>query len=149
MLSINPAVAKLGICQTRFQAGGPRTGIGGSEWSYDLLSEAQQTMLRGLGVFAGSFTLEAAAAVVTGAPVAQSDAFDALAGLVDKSLVVSLAGMGDNRYRLLDAGVRTGEADGWPLWRAGASAVRAHGERVRAGGSNLAYDSHGRLARLV
>ncbi len=72
------------------------------EWSYALLSEAEQALLRTLGVFAGSFTLEAAAAVAT-APVEASDVFDVLAGLVDKSLVVSLAGVGENRYRLLES----------------------------------------------
>src|SRR5262249_10983747 len=60
------------------------------EWSYALLSKAEQAMLRRLGVFAGSFTLEAVAAVAAGAPVESSDVFDVLAGLVDKSLVVSL-----------------------------------------------------------
>ena len=39
------------------------------EWSYALLSEAEQAMLCRLGVFAGSFTLEAVAAVAAGAPV--------------------------------------------------------------------------------
>ena len=73
------------------------------EWSYALLSEAEQAMLRRLGVFAGSFTLEAVAAVAAGAPVEESDVFDVLAGLVDKSLVVSLAGAGENRYRLLES----------------------------------------------
>ena len=73
------------------------------EWSYALLSEAEQAMLRSLGVFAGSFTLEAVAAVATGLPVEASVVFDVLAGLVDKSLVVSLASVGENRYRLLEA----------------------------------------------
>jgi predicted ATPase len=35
-------------------------------WSYDLLSEPEQTVLRRLAVFAGGFTLEAADAVVPG-----------------------------------------------------------------------------------
>jgi predicted ATPase len=73
------------------------------EWSYALLSEAERAMLQRLGVFAGSFTLEAVVAVATGAPVEESDVFDVLAGLVDKSLVVSLAGGGENRYRLLES----------------------------------------------
>jgi predicted ATPase/DNA-binding winged helix-turn-helix (wHTH) protein len=73
------------------------------EWSYALLSEPEQAMLRRLGIFAGSFTLEAVAAVATGVPVEAADIFDLLAGLVDKSLVVSLAGAGDNRYRLLES----------------------------------------------
>ena len=73
------------------------------EWSYALLSEAEQAMLCRLGVFAGSFTLGAVVAVAAAAPVEVTDAFDVLAGLVDKSLVVSLAGAGENRYRLLEA----------------------------------------------
>jgi predicted ATPase len=73
------------------------------EWSYALLSEAEQAMLRRLGVFAGSFTLEAVATVARDAPVEASDVFDVLAGLVEKSLVVSLAGAGENRYRLLES----------------------------------------------
>jgi predicted ATPase/class 3 adenylate cyclase len=73
------------------------------EWSYALLSEAEQAMLRRLGVLAGSFTLEGVAAVATGAPVEASEVFDLLAGLVDKSLVVPFAGVGENRYRLLES----------------------------------------------
>jgi predicted ATPase/class 3 adenylate cyclase len=73
------------------------------EWSYALLSEPEQAMLCRLGVFAGSFTIEAVAAVATGAPVEASDVFDVLAGLVDKSLVVSLPGTGESRYRLLES----------------------------------------------
>jgi tetratricopeptide (TPR) repeat protein len=73
------------------------------EWSYALLSEAEQAMLCKLGIFTGSFTLKAVAAVATGAPVEKSNVFDVIAGLVDKSLVVSLAGAGENRYRLLES----------------------------------------------
>jgi predicted ATPase/DNA-binding winged helix-turn-helix (wHTH) protein len=73
------------------------------EWSYALLSEAEQAMVRRLGVFAGSFALEAVLAVAAGAPVEEPDVFDVLAGLVDKSLVVPLAGAGENRYRLLES----------------------------------------------
>jgi non-specific serine/threonine protein kinase len=73
------------------------------EWSYALLSESEQAMLRRLGIFAGSFTLEAVVAVATGALVEEAEVFDVLAGLVDKSLVVSLVGVGENRYRLLES----------------------------------------------
>jgi predicted ATPase len=73
------------------------------EWSYILLSEAEQAMLRKLGVFAGSFSIEAVAGVAGGTQAEVSDVFDLLAGLVDKSLVVSLAGVGENRHRLFEA----------------------------------------------
>jgi predicted ATPase/DNA-binding SARP family transcriptional activator len=69
------------------------------DWSYDLLDEAERALLRTLAVFAGSFTLEAAEAVHSAAPV-----LDLLARLVDKSLVVvGTEHAGDNvRYSLLE-----------------------------------------------
>jgi len=75
-------------------------------------SEAEQAMLQRLGVFSGSFSLQAVAAVATGAPVEAPDVFEVFAGLVDKSLVVSLAGAGENRYRLARV-----NAGGWRNWR--------------------------------
>jgi predicted ATPase/DNA-binding CsgD family transcriptional regulator len=53
-------------------------------WSYDLLSPEEQTLFRRLGIFAGSFSLEAAETIGEGLGL---DAFDGLASLVDKSLV--------------------------------------------------------------
>jgi predicted ATPase/DNA-binding SARP family transcriptional activator len=60
-------------------------------WSYDLLSEQEQTLFRRLGVFAGGWTLDAAEEVC-GAEL------DTLASLVDKSLVRSEG----ERYSMLD-----------------------------------------------
>ncbi len=74
---------------------------GAIEWSYTLLSEAERAMLCMLGVFASSFSLNAVAAVAARAPLAERDVFDVLAALIEKSLVVSLAG--ENRYRLLES----------------------------------------------
>ena len=59
------------------------------DWSYGLLSEDQQAFFRSLGIFAGGFTVEAAAAVTLGLTTTRIDAIDRLADLVAKSLVVA------------------------------------------------------------
>ena len=109
MLKPNVLLARLHD-QLQVLSGGNRTAVprqqtlrAAIEWSYTLLSEAERAMLRRAGIFAGSFTLEAVAAIATGSTMERSDVFDVLAGLVDKSLVVSLASDGENRYRLLEA----------------------------------------------
>nr|WP_246007330.1 tetratricopeptide repeat protein [Actinomadura pelletieri] len=63
------------------------------EWSWDLLDEAERTLARRLTVFSGGFTL-AAASDVCGV----GDAGELVAGLADKSLVLS----DGTRYRMLD-----------------------------------------------
>jgi predicted ATPase len=57
------------------------------DWSFDLLSESEQVVLGRLSVFAGGFDLAAAEAVAKGADVAEFEVLDAIAALVDKSLV--------------------------------------------------------------
>lgn len=72
------------------------------DWSYDLLSEAEQTLLRRLSVFAG-WNLEMAEQVCADAVIPAEGVLDLLAALIDKSLVALDAEMaGDARYRLLD-----------------------------------------------
>ncbi len=71
------------------------------DWSYDLLSVEEQAVLRRLGVFAGAFTLEAAAEVVAGPPVRDDRVLDLIAALVDHSLLVVDAGR-PAPYRLLE-----------------------------------------------
>ncbi|MFD8534499.1 BTAD domain-containing putative transcriptional regulator [Streptomyces rubrogriseus] len=83
------------------------------DWSWDLLDEAERTLLRELSVFAGGWDLAAAEAVGTG------PAADLLGALVDKSLVVAGPGADGSamRYRLLEtiheyAGERAAETPG-------------------------------------
>jgi predicted ATPase/DNA-binding SARP family transcriptional activator len=72
------------------------------DWSYGLLTEREQSLLRRLAVFAGTFSLEAAEDVCTGDPLEAEDILDGVAALVDKSLVVMEPGDGVARYRLLE-----------------------------------------------
>jgi predicted ATPase len=69
------------------------------DWSWDLLGEAERTLLRRLAVFSGGATLEAAEEVCADADLPGAAVFDLLSSLVDKSLVV-LTDTG--RYRLLE-----------------------------------------------
>lgn len=67
------------------------------DWSYDLLSDTEKTLLRRLSVFAGGWTLPAAEAVC-----GVGETLDFLTALVDKSLVVFEEQNGAARYRLLE-----------------------------------------------
>jgi predicted ATPase/DNA-binding CsgD family transcriptional regulator len=58
------------------------------DWSHDLLTAAEQTLLRRLRVFAGRFTLEDVEGVCTSDDVPAPQALDVLSSLVDKSLVL-------------------------------------------------------------
>ena len=70
------------------------------DWSYELLTALEQTLLRRLAVFSGGWTLEAAEAVGAGGDVTERDVLDLLTRLVEKSLV-EFVGEGE-RYRLLE-----------------------------------------------
>ncbi len=77
-----------------FLTGGPRdlparqqTLRGAIDWSYELLDPAEQTLLRRLAVFRGGGTEAAAAAVGALPTVTPLDTLNALASLVDKSLL--------------------------------------------------------------
>jgi predicted ATPase/DNA-binding CsgD family transcriptional regulator len=72
------------------------------DWSYDLLTGRERTLLARLSVFAGGFSLEAAEAVGSGESIDGDDVLDLLASLVDKSLVLVAEQDGEARYRLLE-----------------------------------------------
>lgn len=67
------------------------------DWSYQLLNETEQRALRGLSVFSGGWTFEAAESVV-----GADEALDGLSGLVNKSLVIVEEQEGRSRYRFLE-----------------------------------------------
>jgi predicted ATPase/DNA-binding SARP family transcriptional activator len=71
------------------------------EWSYALLEPAEQRLFRELSVFIGGSTAAAAAAVCT-PPDDSANAFELLAGLAVKSMVMAEAGVPTARYRLLE-----------------------------------------------
>ncbi len=70
------------------------------DWSYDLLTAAEQILFRRLCVFAGRFTLEDVESVCTSNEVPATGALDVLAALVDKSLVTKEDVRGLACYRL-------------------------------------------------
>ncbi len=72
------------------------------DWSYDMLSENEQTLLGRLAVFVGGFGLEAAEAVCEGDPLESFDILDLLTSLVEKSLVMMEERDGSSRYRMLE-----------------------------------------------
>lgn len=78
------------------------------DWTYTFLSEPEQTLLRRLSVFVGSFALELVEQVCGDAKTENDrnnpPMLDLLAGLVDKSFVVLLPRDGTNpaHYRLLE-----------------------------------------------
>ena len=78
-----------------------RTLRGAMDWSYQLLSEREQILLRRLSVFAGTFSLGAAEAVCAGDGISPEEVLDSITTLVDKSLVILGATDGEARYHLL------------------------------------------------
>jgi predicted ATPase/DNA-binding winged helix-turn-helix (wHTH) protein len=73
------------------------------DWSHRLLAEPDRIVLRRLAVFAGSFSLEAAASVVADPALAEWEVIGRVAELVAKSLVVADAVGVVRRYRLLES----------------------------------------------
>jgi non-specific serine/threonine protein kinase len=73
------------------------------DWSYALLTQAEQSLFDRLAVFAGGWTLDAVEAISSGFGVSREDALDLLGRLVDKSMVLTESDdRGDIRYRMLE-----------------------------------------------
>ncbi len=73
------------------------------DWSYDLLSEAEQRLFRRLSVFVGGCTLEGAEAVCDTKSDLDLDLLDGMASMVDKSLVQRVEqAKGELRFVMLE-----------------------------------------------
>ena len=89
-------------------AGGPRLDDrhrsvrSALDWSFGLLDDREQIVLRRASVFAAPFTSAAATTVTGQAPLLPGEVAGALARLVDHSLLVVAAGPGGTRYRMLE-----------------------------------------------
>ena len=70
------------------------------DWSWELLTDAERTVLRRLSVFAGGASLEAAERVCAADAVEAWEVLELLTALTEKSLVVA-DGEGAPRYRML------------------------------------------------
>ncbi len=73
------------------------------DWSWELLTAAEQAVLRRLAVHSDGCTLEAAEAVCAGADVKPGEVLDLLTRLVDRSLVLVAHEADGTRYRLLES----------------------------------------------
>ena len=104
--AFSPAIIAAGL-QGRLELlpAGPRTAPArhatlqaSFDWSHDLLSEPERTLLRQCSVFAGGFDLEAAMTVCRPADL------DVLGALVDRSLLIveDDPAVGTSRYRMLE-----------------------------------------------
>ena len=71
------------------------------DWSYRLLTEEEQRAFCRLSVFAGSFTMDAAATVAADPAYTEGEIMDRLVALVAKSLVAADADGSGARLRLL------------------------------------------------
>lgn len=72
------------------------------DWSYELLSSPERTLLQRMSVFAGNFNLSGLLAVCSGEPLTAADVIRYLAELAAKSLVVTRLAGGVAEYRLLE-----------------------------------------------
>lgn len=105
----------------RLLTGGSRTALprhktlrAAVDWSWELLTDAERTVLRRLSVFSGGASLEAAERVCAGDAVEREQVIELLTTLTEKSLLLA-EGAGAPRYRMIGtikeyAGHRLAEA---------------------------------------
>lgn len=96
-------------------------------WSHSLLDDAERLVFARVSTFRNSFDLDAARAVAAFDPLDEDAVIDAIAGLVDASLLVAENHSGTTRYRMLMTvrSVATDHLD------ASAFGEEAHGRHAR------------------
>lgn len=108
-LSVHQLSARL---KERFRilTGGSRTALPRHQtmralidWSYDLLTSTEKTVLRRVAVFAGTFTLEAASEICSDQQIKTWDVLELLSSLISKSLVAAELCGSQQQYRLLES----------------------------------------------
>ncbi|SMD27167.1 ATP-binding protein [Kibdelosporangium aridum] len=72
------------------------------DWSFELCSEPERALWARCSVFAGDFNLDAAERVCAGAGLATGEVFEAVSGLIDKSVLVREECGHVVRYRILE-----------------------------------------------
>ena len=111
-IKLLPPAAMLARMQSRLQVltGGPRdlparqqTLRAALDWSYNLLTEAEQKLFRRLSVFGGGCTLEAVEAVCNTRSDLEVDVLEAVGSLLDKSLLQQVGeAEGEARFKMLE-----------------------------------------------
>jgi predicted ATPase/DNA-binding winged helix-turn-helix (wHTH) protein len=99
---LDDSLRRLSGAQRRAAVPRHRTMRAVVDWSYGLLSQNEQRFFRTLGILAGGFSGEAAAAVAMDAATTGADAINRLVDLVAKSLVIADVSGTKPRFRLLD-----------------------------------------------
>ena len=111
-IAMLPPQAMLARLQSRLKllTGGARdrparqqTLRGTIDWSYQLLDAAEQKLFRGLAVFPGSFSLDAAEAICNAAEGLDMDVLNGVMSLVSKSLLRQMEELaGTSRFAMLE-----------------------------------------------
>lgn len=108
LLSLPQMITRLND-RFRLLTGGGRTALprqqtlrAAIDWSHDLLSQDERTLLRRVSIFSGGFTVELAEEICAWAPLDPADVLDLLGMLVSKSLVAAEQVETGQRYRLLE-----------------------------------------------
>jgi predicted ATPase/DNA-binding winged helix-turn-helix (wHTH) protein len=104
VLGIKNTVARLELLRLSHRTVVPRhrTLKATLDWSYNLLSDGERIVLRRIAPFVGHFTLEGARYVAGELGIGTGEIFDAIAGLVEKSLMATRIDETQAQYRLLD-----------------------------------------------